>query len=226
VALGPRTLIYGVEAANRTAFFPLSGVASLIALDSDGRAVEMASVGREGMVGLAGALGTSFMLGESIQQIAGESFTIPVSVLRTEVERRAGLSDVLERYTTALLAQIGQGVACNRLHDLELRAARWLLMTQDRVGANDFELTQEFFGVMLGVARPQVSLAAGTLQRAGVIRSSRGRIEIVDRRGLESMACSCYDIIRNEFTRLLGGWVDLPETALVGATAGDGAFAH
>lgn len=209
IDLPARTSLFAAEEPTQTIYFPVAGVASLMALDADGGAVEMASIGREGMVGLAGALGTQFTLGEVIQQIAGRAATLPADVLRADYRAGGSVASVLERYTTALIAQIGQGVACNRLHDVEMRAARWLLMCHDRVGLDTFALTHEFFAIMLGVARPRVTLVAGILQKAGMIRYTRGRITIVDRGGLESTSCACYQIVRSEFNRLLGtenGW--------------------
>ena len=186
------------------AYFPLTGVISLIATDKNGRGLEMASVGREGLVGLPGALLGRSMIGDVIQQVSGQLARIPIGALRREIERRQMLSTVIERYTVALLSQIGQGVVCNRHHAVERRAARWLLAAHDRVVRDDFVLTQDFLSIMLGVTRPQVSTAAATLRRAGLITYSRGHVQILDRAGLEGAACECYGIIEAEFTRLLG----------------------
>ncbi len=177
---------------------------SLIATDSHGRRLEMASVGREGLVGLPGALMGGFMIGEVIQQVSGLIARIPLMALRAEIERRQMLSTLIERYTVALLSQIGQGLVCNRHHSLGGRAARWLLAAHDRVVRDDFVLTQDFLSIMLGVTRPQVSTAAAALRRAGLITYSRGHVRILDRPGLEGAACECYGIIEAEFSRLLG----------------------
>jgi CRP-like cAMP-binding protein len=196
-------LIYGVGAEVRFAFFPLTAVMSLIASDSHGHAVEAASVGREGLVGLPGALGGGGMVGEVITQVSGRVARIEVGALRAEIERRGTLSIVVERYTVALLSQISQVVLCNRHHSLESRAARWLLATGDRHGEDEFLLTQDFLGVMLGVARPQVTLAEVALKQAGLIGYRRGRMTILDRAGLEATVCECYGTIKGEFERLL-----------------------
>ena len=188
----------------RRAYFPLTAVLSLIVIDADGRGIEMATVGREGVVGLAGALQGGSMIGETVQQIAGRMAAIDIEDLREEVERRGVLSRVIERYTVALISQIGQGVLCNRHHSRDARAARWLLASHDRVGRDQFVLTQDFLAVMLGLTRPQVSMAAAGLRRAGFITYSRGRMEILDRAGLEAAACPCYGLIQAEFARLLG----------------------
>ena len=187
------------------AYFPLNGVCSLIATDAAGDGVEMASVGREGMVGLPGALDGSRMIGEVVQQISGRLARIATADLRLEIERRGVLSEVTERYAVALLSAIGQGVVCNRYHPVESRAARWLLASHDRVGSDSFRLTQDFLATMLGVTRPQVSLAAATLRRAGFITYRRGDMQIIDRGGLEETSCECYAVLRDEFERLLGG---------------------
>lgn len=197
-------VVYPRGADVEYAYFPLTGVISLIATDAAGRSLEMASVGREGLVGLPGALMGGNMIGEVIQQVSGEIARIPLAKLRAEIERRQMLSAVVERYTVALLSQIGQGLVCNRHHHVEARAARWLLAAHDRVARDDFVLTQDFLSIMLGVTRPQVSTAAATHRRAGLITYSRGHVRILDRAGLERAACECYGIIEAEFKRLLG----------------------
>ena len=196
-------LIYGVGAEVRFAFFPLTAVMSLIATDTHGRAIEAASVGREGLVGLPGALTGGGMVGEVITQISGRVARIEIGALRAEIERRQTLSLVVERYTVALLSQISQTLVCNRHQSLESRAARWLLATADRHGEDEFLLTQDFLGVMLGVARPQVSLAEGALKKAGLIGYTRGRMTILNRPALEATVCECYGMIKAEFERLL-----------------------
>ncbi len=197
-------MIYGVGDDMEFAYFPVTGVCSLIATDYAGDGVEMASVGREGMVGVPGALSGQRMVGEVVQQITGYIARTPMTVVRTEVERRGAFSQILERYAVALLSAIGQGVVCNRHHPVESRAARWLLATHDRVGAEMFRLTQDFLATMLGVTRPQVTLAAASLRNAGLIDYRRGEIQIRDRIGLEDASCECYGVLRDEFDRLLG----------------------
>jgi CRP-like cAMP-binding protein len=204
-------LIYSPGVAPEFVYFPLGAVMSVIATDTEGRGVEAASVGREGMVGVPGALGGGAMIGEVITQVAGWTARLPIDAVRTEVEHRSVMAHVLERYTVALLSQISQGLVCNRHHPVESRAARWLLATHDRVGQDYFVLTQDFLAIMLGVTRPQVSLAAGSLRRAGLIDYRRGRIHVIDRKGLEAAVCECYGIIQAEFARLLrndgeNGW--------------------
>jgi CRP-like cAMP-binding protein len=204
-------VIYAAGLEPQSAYFPLGSVMSVIATDKEGRGVEAASVGREGMVGLTGALGGGGMIGEVITQVAGWTARLPMDAVRAEVERPSALAHVLDRYTVALLSQISQGLVCNRHHPVDSRAARWLLATHDRVGEDSFVLTQDFLSIMLGVTRPQVSLAAASLRRAGLIDYRRGRIRVIDRRGLEAAVCECYGIIQAEFARLLrndgqNGW--------------------
>jgi CRP-like cAMP-binding protein len=114
-----------------------------------------------------------------------------------------GLTDVVHRYTQAFVSQLSQQVACNGLHSIEERCARWLLLTHDRVGSNDFPMTQEFLAQMLGVRRPSVTVVAGILQQAGFIRYRRGMVQITDRRGLEEASCECYRVLREVFDRLI-----------------------
>ncbi len=197
-------MIYPVGEEIEFAYFPLTGVCSLIATDYAGDGVEMASVGREGMIGLPGALSGQRMVGEVVQQITGHMLRTPIGEVRSEIERRGALSHIVERYTVALLSAIGQGVVCNRHHPVESRAARWLLATHDRVGADSFRLTQDFLATMLGVTRPQVTLAAASLRNAGLIDYRRGEIRILDRQRLEDASCECYGVLRDEFDRLLG----------------------
>ena len=200
----------GVEAPY--AYFPLTAVMSVIPTDRDGRGVEAASVGREGFVGLAGALGgDGMMTGQTIAQVSGTAVRLPTAALRDEVQRRGAMSAILEHYILAFLAQVTQSLVCNRHHTIPRRAVRWLLATHDRAGSDSFVLTQDFLALMLGVTRPQVSAAAASLRRRGLIDYRRGRIEIRDRAALEAAACDCYGIIRAEFERHLAapggnGW--------------------
>lgn len=183
-------------------YFPQTGVFFLITVLSDGAAVEFATVGCEGMVGLPLFLGRETMPSRALCQVEGQSQRLPAAAFRETVRRSEPLAALLRRYTQALMIQVAQSVACNRLHSIDERCARWLLMTHDRVGADQFALTQEFLAQMLGVRRPSVSTVASRLQRAGLIRYRRGRITVVDRKGLEAAACECYRIVRAEFDRL------------------------
>jgi CRP-like cAMP-binding protein len=136
-------------------------------------------------------------------QVAGQALKMRADSFRRALEEHPELADVVRRYTQGMVNQISQTTACNHVHSVQARMCRWLLMTHDRVGADEFHLTQEFLAQMLGVRRPSVTVAAGLLQKAGLIRYQRGRIHIADRAGLEITACECYETVRQEFNRLL-----------------------
>jgi CRP-like cAMP-binding protein len=187
-------------------FFPISAVASLLNLVETNSGVEVATVGNEGLVGLPISWGIANSNPRELVQVQ-----VPGDVLVMDAETFSGkhsaggaFTSVIQRYTQAFVTQLGQQVACNGLHSVEERCARWLLLTNDRVGADEFPLTQEFLSQMLGVRRPSVTVVAGILQQAGFIRFRRGRVTILDRQGLESAACECYRVLREVFDRLLG----------------------
>jgi CRP-like cAMP-binding protein len=186
------------------AYFPLTGIASILTVMKGGKAVEVATIGNEGMVGLPLFLGVNITPSQAFTQVPGDSIRIKAEAFQKEVGRQGGFAKMLQIYTQALLVQISQGMACNGIHSIEQRAARWLLMTHDRVAAQKFPLLQEFLGQMLGARRASVSEVASKLQKAGLIRYSRGVIEILNRAGLEAVSCECYDVIQQEFDRLLG----------------------
>ena len=183
---------------------PDSPLASLIYTMLDGTTVEMGLVGNEGVVGIALFMGGDTTPNRAIVQVAGKAFRLQAPVLRVEFQRGEAVQLALLRYTQALITQISQTAACNRLHAIEQRLCRWLLLTRDRVPTDQVQMTQEFLAHMLGVRREGVTVAARHLQAAGLIRYARGHITILDRPGLEAMACECYGVVRDEFTRLLG----------------------
>jgi CRP-like cAMP-binding protein len=177
--------------------FPLDGVVSLVAPMEDGSIVEVATVGNEGVVGVPTMLGGSLRV-RAISQVAGRALTMSATAFLHEVASCPPLARVMQSYVLALFGQISQAAACNRLHSTEERLSRWLLMSHDRVGKDQFPITQEFLGQMLGARRATVTLSAGLLQRAGLIRYHRGHVEILDRDGLEATSCECYQVIRDE----------------------------
>jgi CRP-like cAMP-binding protein len=187
-------------------YFPDRGMVSLLVRMADGRGVDAATVGFEGMVGVPLVLGEAALPYEAIVQADGEALQIPTASFRSLLAAEATLQTVLQRYIALLLLQAARSAACNRLHPVEARLARWLLHTHDRVGAPRLRLTHDFLGAMLGVRRASVTMAAGGLQQAGVITYRRGEITIRDRSGLEAMACEDYFVIRDAFERLLTGW--------------------
>lgn len=180
-------------------YFPLSAIFSLVAI-SDGRVMlEVATVGHEGMVGLPVYLGASSSPQAAFCQVPGETAVLSVADFRQALGRDGALRALLNRFTQATMVQVSQNVVCNRTHTTDARMARWLLTTRDRVGSEQFPLTQEFLAQMLGVRRPTVSDTARRLQGENLIRYSRGVITIVDHDRLEQAACQCYGIIKAEF---------------------------
>lgn len=187
-------------------YFPVDAVVSVLTSVEDASGVEIATIGNEGMVGSPLFLGSSFIPAREFAQVQvpGTLLRLNAQILRQEVRSDGPLRDVIQRYVQALVSQISQQVACNGRHTVEQRCGRWLLLTHDRVGTDEFPLTHEFLSQMLGVRRASVTLAAGALQNAGLIQYRRGQITIRDRAGLEESTCECYQVIRDEFDRLLG----------------------
>jgi CRP-like cAMP-binding protein len=180
--------------------FPVNGITSLV-MEMDGSTVEVGTVGPEGMLGLPALLGVPTTSTRIFTQSACTMDRIAIDDLDQAMENDPALRMLLLRYAEAYLEEVSQSVACNRLHTLEERCARWLLMTHDRTGTDEMKLKQRFLSYMLGVHRPAVSLAAGALQKAGIIRYSRGTIRILDRAGLEAASCGCYERGRNAYAR-------------------------
>ncbi|HSL21608.1 MAG TPA: Crp/Fnr family transcriptional regulator [Vicinamibacterales bacterium] len=185
-------------------YFPLTGLYSLLAPAAKSDSVEVGTIGREGIVGIDVHLGADTAYCTAIAQVPGEAVRIDADVFREEVQRCETTTTVAGRYIHALYVQTVQWVACNRLHSLEERFSRWLLASADTLGSEALPLTHDFLAKMLGVRRPSVTLAAGALQRAGLIDSSRGMIRIVNREGLEGISCDCYRLVRAHYDRLLG----------------------
>jgi CRP-like cAMP-binding protein len=202
VELGLREQIYDIGAAISEVYFPLSCVVSVVATVEDDVAVEVAMIGCEGMAGLPAFLGTAASPHRSFCQVPGQALRLETDAFRRFLAGDGALHDLLHHYTQAVMAFLAQNIACNRLHSAEERTARWLAQTHDRVGSDSFPITQDFLAQMLGVRRATVSASARILQRAGLIRYSRGRVTILDREGLHAAACECYLIIRHEFDKL------------------------
>jgi CRP-like cAMP-binding protein len=186
-------------------YFPNHGVLSMLTILESGEAVEIATVGNEGMADLSVFLGLRSATSRLINQVPGEMLRLKPPAFLRLVEACPGLRAGLGLYMVAMFTLVSQTAACNRIHSLEERCARWILITHDRVDADTFPLTQEFLSTMLGVRRPSVTVAAGMLQHAGFITYSRGNMTVVDRAGLEGSACECYRIITEQFQRLPGG---------------------
>ena len=179
----------------RHVYFPGGGFCSVLTVLEDGTMVEVATIGREGAVGVSAVFdgfGTAPRSLSMVQAASETCYRMPVEVFRQEMDRRGAFYELLTRYTQALLGLIMQSTACNAVHTVEQRLARWFLMAHDRVGTDSFPLTQEFVAMMLGVARPTVPIVAGTLQRAGLITYQRGKVTVLDRKKLEGASCECY----------------------------------
>ncbi len=184
------------------AYFLETGLASVVVAMADGTMVETGITGNDGLVGFPVLLGTKTMPTRTFMQIPGAGYKIKANHLIEEFERVGTLHKMIQRYFQAHLVLTGQTAACNRLHDIAERLARWLLMCHDRMEADTFAITHEFLGHMLGTPRSTVTLAAGILNKAGLIAYSRGKVLVKDRKGLEKAACECYQTIRKEFDRL------------------------
>ena len=186
-------------------YFPLQSVVSLLTRVQGTTGVEVATIGSEGLVGISLSWGaTTLNPAELLQvQVPGTALRMGAEAFTVEITRDAGLANAVRRYTQAFISQLCQQVACNGLHSIQERCARWMLLTHDRVDADDFPLTQEFLAQMLGVRRASVSAVAGALQEAGFIRYKRGRVTVLDRGGLEHASCECYQVLREVFDRLI-----------------------
>ena len=195
--------IYASESEIADVYFPETVMISLVTEMQDGTTVEMGIVGRYGMAGLPVFLGSRTVPSSAFVQIAGHALRMTLPQFRRLVTPTTQLYARLLLYTQSFLVQSGQAAACNALHTLQQRCARWLLMVADQIGTTKFQLTQEFLAQMLGVRRAGVTTAEGALRKRGLISISRGSISIQDRAGLEKAACECYRIIRKESDRLI-----------------------
>ena len=183
-------------------YFPRNCVVSVVNRMENGGGVEVGTVGREGMVGLAAFLGNGNLPNETLVQVAGDADVLPAELLLEVTEAHPSFRHRLNKYVLAFLAQVSQTASCNRAHTIEQRSARWLLMTADRVGSNDFKLTHQFLSFMLGVRRAGVTVALGGLQKAGLISYRRGAVRILDRARLQRTSCECYEIISKHYDQM------------------------
>jgi CRP-like cAMP-binding protein len=195
VPLTPRTVLVESGAQLQHAYFPHGGVICLMAAMRKGGA-ETATVGPEGFIGFEALLGSGVASQRVLVQVEGTASRLPIQTLTDAAHESASLRGLLLGYVQYFLIQVLQSVACNGLHSVQERFARWLLMAHDRAGTDSFRLTQEFLADLLGIHRPSVTIVARTLQAAGLISYSRGLITITDRKGLEEATCECYDMVR------------------------------
>lgn len=179
-------------------YFPNSGIVSLLAAINERATLEVGLVGKEGVLGLGVFLGVNTSQNRAVVQGAGSAMKMKANEFRKECNKGGALPRLLQRYSHSLLTQITQSAVCNQFHSVDERLARWLLMTHDRMGDDEFQLTQEFMSNMLGVRREGVNRAAGSLQKRRLISYSRGCLRVLDRPGLEAVSCGCYETIKSE----------------------------
>ena len=185
-------------------FFPTNSIVSLLYTMENGDSAEMGLTGNEGVVGIALFMGGGTMPNRAVVQSAGGALRMKAKILKDEFARGGRFQQLLLRYTQALITQISQTAVCNRLHSVEQQLCRWLLLSHDRLNTDELVMTQELIADMLGVRREGVTVAAGRLQDAGAISYVRGHIQILNRPRLEETVCECYQVVRDEFERLLG----------------------
>jgi CRP-like cAMP-binding protein len=204
VALTLGQILYEAHGPIDYAYFPTGAVLSALTVMQDGNAIEVATIGNEGLVG---HYGTGGMISphRMIVQVENGGLRIEARALQEEGAKPGALRDLLTAYHVAFVWQVSQSVACNGLHRLQQRCCRWLLMTRDRVGSDDLRLSHEYLALMLGARRASVTDALRPLREEGLVRSHRGRLTILDGAGLEARACECYFVVRDEYERLLGG---------------------
>jgi CRP-like cAMP-binding protein len=231
VALERGAILHDVGEEIERVYFPHSGMVSLVAVTPDGRTVETATVGRAGIIGASAGLGARLAVSRAIMQLSGTAAWISAAQFHAVANQSQAIRDLIVRYNDLLLGQVQQSVACNALHSLETRLCSRLLQTHDCAGGEAIPLTQESLGQMLGVRRTTVTIAARLLQNSGLIRYRRGRIQILDRAGLEDISCECYAVVRQNADKVFSGVIysraeevlsnDLPPPSKLGAAAAE-----
>jgi CRP-like cAMP-binding protein len=204
IPLEYRQSLYSANKPIGFVYFIETGVASLVNTMANGQASEVGTIGNEGVVGLPLVLGDDRAPTSVYIQVPGAGLRMKATLFKQELARSASMRTVMLHYVHAFFNQVAQSAACNQFHTIEQRCCRWMLMTHDRMQSDEFLLTQEFLAMMLGVQRTGVTAAAGALQRAGLIRYTRGNVTIIDRPGLIRRSCECYGVSKKEFDRLLG----------------------
>ena len=199
------TVIYDPHVPIEQVCFPEGALISIVSVMSDGTAIETATIGVEGMVGHAIFHGAPMATEQAFTQIPGEAVLMKADAFRAALAESEALRRLMHLHALAIFTLVAQTSGCNRRHSVEERLARWLLTVHDRIESDRLNLTQQFLSQMLGVRRATVTVAAGALQRAGLIKYTRGKITVLDRAGLERASCECYRIIRSAYDRLLGG---------------------
>jgi CRP-like cAMP-binding protein len=203
VTLPLGSVLYEAGDAQRYIYFPIDVIVSLLYVLKDGSSAEIAVVGNDGAIGIALFMGGATTTNRAIVQSAGYAYRMTRRRLKQEFERHGEMLHILLRYTQALITQMAQTAVCNRHHSVDQQLCRWLLLSLDRLAANELIMTQELIANMLGVRREGVTEAAGKLQKLGAIRYRRGRITVLDRPQLEALSCECYEVVKKETDRLL-----------------------
>jgi CRP-like cAMP-binding protein len=196
VSLPSHLVLHEAGGKLECAYFPNRGLISLVVVMKNGKTAEAGIVGNEGFTGTLAAVGLTMNPFQAVMQVAGDGFRVEVGALQNALESAPHLQLMLSRYAAVRGIQVAQTAACNRLHEIGQRFARWLLMTQDRVDSGSLAITHDFLATMLGTDRPTVSLAAGVMQKRKLIEYTRGAVKIVNRKKLEAYACECYGVIR------------------------------
>ncbi|WP_404409424.1 Crp/Fnr family transcriptional regulator [Pseudidiomarina marina] len=195
--------LYEPGAEQKHVYFPTNSIISLVYVLFNGNSAEISVVGNEGMLGLPLFMGGGSTPNRAVVQSAGSAYQLSASLLKEEIKRHNQLHDLLLRYTQTLMTQMAQTAVCNRHHTIEQQLCRWILLSLDRIPSNVLTMTQELIADMLGVRREGVSLAAGKLQKIGVIEYHRGVVTVLDRAKLEKLSCECYEVVQQECHRLL-----------------------
>jgi len=196
-------VLYESGGALEHVYFPTTAIVSLLYVMENGSSAEIAVVGNEGLVGISLFMGGESTPSRAVVQSAGRGYRVPAQTIKDEFDKSHAVMHLLLRYTQALITQMAQTAVCNRHHSLDQQLCRWLLLSLDRLSGNELLMTQELIANMLGVRREGVTEAALKLQQAGLIRYARGRIQVLDRPGLEKRTCECYEVVRKEYARLL-----------------------
>jgi CRP-like cAMP-binding protein len=197
VSLAPKDVLYLPGQPLEAVHFIESGVVSILTLLNNGDCAEVGVVGREGMVGIPLIIGTGQSINEAMVLVGGQALRLARTDLTAELQHSPAFAKLMMQYVQSVYAQVSQTAACNAHHTLDERLARWLLLAHDRSDGDEFELTHEFLSMMLGVHRPAVSIAAGNLQKLGILEYARGHIHILNRPALEDAACECYQAVQH-----------------------------
>jgi len=203
VRFGLGDIVFEAQQVEQYVYFPTDSIVSLLYVMQNGSSAEIASVGNEGMLGVAVVMGGGSTTTRAVVQAAGHAWRLPARLVKVELDNHSYLLELLLRYTQSLLTQMAQTSVCNRHHNIDQQLARWLLLSLDRLPTDTLRMTQELIANMLGVRREGVTQAAGKLRKLGVINYHRGRIKVLDRAQLERLSCECYAVVKAESERLL-----------------------